>query len=441
MEIVRKLEELNDGTFPCDIILSFSEKCPGSSPQEQKVCDMIKDAVNLVFEFLNYEFPTCLESFECIPDFFADICPDHIECSENELPNRALKINTNDLNHEFIDKTDLDTSGILTRGSMYSYYGNKHYFFGGEDVRLDKNRIFEKNVVYLDTDGFTRTEIDLPEYNASMNMLYKGFARGASAIHQGKVWICGVGFAPKSCYKFSGKHFDSSEKMLNIGHTDYSSLLSTSQFGLLISGGRTEVAYPERDWILHSSDHSVFESFDGNNWIKLEIDDRSSTRYLSSHLSIEINRNIFIIGGNQGRCRSLNQGGGSANPTLKLSLPSGCAHVFQKNCRAVLTSSGSLFQYRQGRGIWKNNVLTMIGNSLFSFGTFHEQLKLDENDELYSSKVSNEAGKEQSVSMFYDAAVFDACLLPDKSSSISAPNGKARERDLQLEYSLKRIKI
>jgi len=73
---------------------------------------------------------------------------------------------------------------------MYSYYGNKHYFFGGEDVRLDKNRIFEKNVVYLDTDGFTRTEIDLPEYNASMNMLYKGFARGASAIHQGKVWIC-----------------------------------------------------------------------------------------------------------------------------------------------------------------------------------------------------------------------------------------------------------
>ena len=91
--------------------------------------------------------------------------------------------------------------------------------------------------------------------------------------------------------------------MLNIGHTDYSSLLSTSQFGLLISGGRTEVAYPERDWILHSSDHSVFESFDGNNWIKLEIDDRSSTRYLSSHLSIEINRNIFIIGGNQGRDR------------------------------------------------------------------------------------------------------------------------------------------
>ena len=90
MEIVRKLEELNDGTFPCDIILSFSEKCPGSSAQEQKLCDMIKDAVNLVFEFLNYEFPTCLESFECIPDFFADICPEHIECSENEIPNRLI---------------------------------------------------------------------------------------------------------------------------------------------------------------------------------------------------------------------------------------------------------------------------------------------------------------------------------------------------------------
>ena len=83
----------------------------------------------------------------------------------------------------------------------------------------------------------------------------------------------------------------------------------------------------------------------------------------------------------------------------------------------------------------------MIGNSLFSFGTFHEQLKLDENDELVSSKISNENGKEQSVSMFYDAAVFDACLLPDKSSSISAPKGKARERDLQLECSLERIKI
>jgi hypothetical protein len=81
----------------------------------------------------------------------------------------------------------------------------------------------------------------------------------------------------------------------------------------------------------------------------------------------------------------------------------------------------------------------MIGNSLFSFGTFHEQLILDEN-ELVSYKVSNEEGAEQSVSMFYDAAVFDACLLPEKLSSISVLKTKPRDTDLELEYSLGRIK-
>lgn len=81
----------------------------------------------------------------------------------------------------------------------------------------------------------------------------------------------------------------------------------------------------------------------------------------------------------------------------------------------------------------------MIGNSLFSFGTFHEQLILDEN-ELVSYKVSNEEGEEQSVSMFYDAAVFDACLLPEKSSSISVSKQKARDTDIELEYSLGRIR-
>ena len=82
----------------------------------------------------------------------------------------------------------------------------------------------------------------------------------------------------------------------------------------------------------------------------------------------------------------------------------------------------------------------MIGNSLFSFGTFHEQLILDDNDELVSSKVSNVVGEEQSVSMFYDAAVFDACLLPEKTSSISvSKKTKAKDTDTELEYSLERI--
>ena len=120
-------------------------------------------------------------------------------------------------------------------------------------------------------------------------------------------------------------------------------------------------------------------------------------------------------------------------------LLSGCAHAFQKNCNGILTESGSLFQFRQGRGIWKDNILTMVGNSLFSFGTFHEQLKLDENNELVSHKISNEVGEEHSVSMFYDAAVFDACLLPEKSSSISASRKKAKKTNIELEYSLERI--
>ena len=261
------------------------------------------------------------------------------ECLPTIAWPRALRIHTDTLQHEFIDKSELNTDTILTRGSMYSFYGNKHYFFGGEDVRLDKDRVFEKKVVHLDGGRFIRTDIDLPEYQESMNMLYKGFARGAAAIHQGKVWICGVGFAPKKCFKYSGKQFDSSgtvdifcnffskfilfftacykEKMLNVGHTDYPSLLSTSQFGLLISGGRTEVAYPEQNWKIHGSSHSVFESFDGGSWIKLDIDDRTTMGYLASHLSIEINKKIFIIGGNQGA------GTAVPNPTFKLSLPSG----------------------------------------------------------------------------------------------------------------------
>ena len=107
------------------------------------------------------------------------------------------------------------------------------------------------------------------------------------------------------------------DKSLNVGHTDYPSLLSTSKFGLLISGGRTEVAYPEQDWKSHGSSHAVFESFDGSRWIKLDIDDRTSAGYLASHLSIEIDENIFIIGGNQGA------GTAVQNPTFKLKLPSG----------------------------------------------------------------------------------------------------------------------
>ena len=80
----------------------------------------------------------------------------------------------------------------------------------------------------------------------------------------------------------------------------------------------------------------------------------------------------------------------------------------------------------------------MVGNSLFSFGTFHEQLKLVDN-ELVSHKISNEVGEEHSVSMFYDAAVFDACLLPEKSSSITASRKKAKKTEMDLEYSLDRI--
>ena len=90
MQIVKQIEELNNGEFPCDIILNFSEKCPGSSRPEEILCDTIKDALHAVFELIGAEFPTCLESFECIPDFFADICPEHIECHEGEEPNRFV---------------------------------------------------------------------------------------------------------------------------------------------------------------------------------------------------------------------------------------------------------------------------------------------------------------------------------------------------------------
>ncbi|CAG5110268.1 Oidioi.mRNA.OKI2018_I69.chr2.g4683.t1.cds [Oikopleura dioica] len=425
MNLMMGIEDANNGIFPCDIILNFAEKCPADKPTNQALCDRIKDVIREVFDTLEKEFPTCLESFECLPDFFADICPEHIEC-EGDMPidsssnvclptvgwPRALLINTNLLQHQLIEKEGefkINTTGILTRGSMYSFYGNKHYFFGGEDLIFGENRKFEENVVYLADGEFKRSETRLPEYDT--NKIYRGFARGAAAIFQGKVWICGVGFAPDTCYFFSGKKFDKSNAKLNIGHTEYPSLLSTNKFGLLISGGRTEVTYPEQDWVSHGrrlANAEAFEAYDGSEWKKIDVIDQTDLKmFLSHHLSIEINNKIYILGGNQGN---------KAHPSLKLTLPEGCNNVFKKNCNPILTSSVELNQFRQGRGFWKNNILTMVGNSLSSFGTFHEQLTLDDNEEMTVIKVSNSPGQEQSVSMFYDAAIFDRCLLYSKSS-------------------------
>ena len=45
--------------------------------------NQLKETIHKVFDFLpTKDFPTCLESFECVPDFFADICPSHIDCED-----------------------------------------------------------------------------------------------------------------------------------------------------------------------------------------------------------------------------------------------------------------------------------------------------------------------------------------------------------------------
>jgi hypothetical protein len=89
MEIIREIEALNNGTFPCDIVLNFADKCPGSTRPEEILCDSIKEAARALFELLpSKDFPTCMESFECFPDFFADICPQHIDCPEDVEPER-----------------------------------------------------------------------------------------------------------------------------------------------------------------------------------------------------------------------------------------------------------------------------------------------------------------------------------------------------------------
>ena len=64
MEAMRALEELNGGTFPCEIILNFATFCPGESIEDKAICNQLKEAIHKVFDYLpTKDFPTCLESF------------------------------------------------------------------------------------------------------------------------------------------------------------------------------------------------------------------------------------------------------------------------------------------------------------------------------------------------------------------------------------------
>jgi hypothetical protein len=100
-------------------------------------------------------------------------------------------------------------NSFYVRGTAHAFYKGKHYFFGGEDARLEEKR-YNDFVFKLYRNKVVKTSIALPG----------NFSRAAAAIYNNEVWLCGSGGNPDQCFAFGGISVKVKSKRMRFGHTD-----------------------------------------------------------------------------------------------------------------------------------------------------------------------------------------------------------------------------
>ena len=335
------------------------------------------------------------------------MCPDNT----TDFPQEYLQPPLNIAFYDEFDTQDnvenFDMNQFYVRGTTHVLFGGTHYFFGGEDARLD-NKVYNNYVYTLGDNKLDKTQIELPGR----------FSRAVSAVYKNQVWLCGSGHDPNNCYVFGGRTVSAVKNSRTlIGHTDGAGMVATQKMGLTIIGGRSEIAYPDMDSISgsHSANNDLIEHLNHENkWLQRRklspegaTDEAGHFPAKISHMTLlNIHDEIWSLGGFDGD--------NYITDVWRLALAPNCKSIFEAGCSPQWYRLNSMQIGRSGfHASFYDNEIMMIGAAMASFGIPHEKWTIPDswtnNNDLKSKIIADVS--QMTVSIFYDTVVIPECNI------------------------------